>query len=75
MEQLKKILMDMDDSVDWERETALIDHHVLDSFGVISLVSELEDAFSITIEAREMVPENFHSMEAIYRMVTRLQGK
>ena len=75
MEQLKNILMDLDDTIDWEQETALIDQHVLDSFGVISLVSELEDAFSITIEAREMVPENFNSMEAMYRMVTRLQGK
>ena len=41
--------------------------------GVITLVSELEDAYSIEIEAAEMVPENFNSAAAIYRMVTRLQ--
>ena len=73
MKNLINILMDIDDTVDWEKEQALIDDHILDSFGVITLVSELEDAYSIEIEAAEMVPENFNSAAAIYRMVTRLQ--
>ena len=73
MKTLINILMDIDDTVDWEKEQALIDDHILDSFGVITLVSELEDAYSIEIEAAEMVPENFKSAAAIYRMVTRLQ--
>ncbi len=73
MKTLINILMDIDDTVDWEKEQALIDDHILDSFGVITLVSELEDAYSIEIEAVEMVPENFNSAAAIYRMVTRLQ--
>lgn len=73
MKTLINILMDIDDTVDWEKEQALMDDHILDSFGVITLVSELEDAYSIEIEAAEMVPENFNSAAAIYRMVTRLQ--
>ena len=73
MKTLINILMDIDDTVDWEKEQALIDDHILDSFGVITLVSELEDAYSIEIEAAEMVPENFNSAATIYRMVTRLQ--
>ena len=73
MKTLINILMGIDDTVDWEKEQALIDDHILDSFGVITLVSELEDAYSIEIEAAEMVPENFNSAAAIYRMVTRLQ--
>ena len=46
MKTLINILMDIDDTVDWEKEQALIDDHILDSFGVITLVSELEDAYS-----------------------------
>lgn len=65
MKTLINILMDIDDTVDWEKEQALIDDHILDSFGVITLVSELEDAYSIEIEAAEMVPENFNSAAAI----------
>lgn len=61
MEKLMEILMEIDDSIDYENEKALIDDRLLDSFGVITLVSELEDAFDIDIEASEMTPDNFNS--------------
>lgn len=67
------ILMELDDSIDWENETALIDDRILDSFGVISLISELEDQFNIEIEASEIIPQNLNSAEAIWKMVQRLQ--
>lgn len=73
MDKILEILKDMDDSIQWEKEQGLIDRRLLDSFGVIALVSELEDSFSIEIEAGEMVPENFNSVEAIFKMVRRLQ--
>lgn len=73
MEKLMSILMEIDDSIDYENEKALIDGRLLDSFGVITLVSELEDAYDIEIEASEMIPDNFNSAEAIYKMVLRLQ--
>ncbi|MCI5613717.1 MAG: acyl carrier protein [Agathobacter sp.] len=73
MEQILEILNEIDDTIDYENEKALIDDHILDSFGVISLVSELEDAFDITIGAKEMVPANFNSVEALFAMVQRLQ--
>ena len=73
MEKLMNILMEIDDSIDYENEKALIDGRLLDSFGVITLVSELEDAYVIEIEASEMIPDNFNSAEAIYKMVLRLQ--
>ena len=68
METLLEILNDIDDTVNWEDETALIDDRILDSFGVISLISELEDQFEIEIDASEIVPENFNSAEMIQRL-------
>ena len=73
MDKILEILREIDDSVDYENETSLIDGHILDSFGVITLVAELEDAFDVSIEAAEMVPENFNSAGAIWEMVKRLQ--
>lgn len=73
MEKLLEILEEIDDSIDYEVEKALIDDHLFDSFAVINLVSELEDAFDIQIEAREMVPANFNSAEAMWEMIQRLQ--
>ena len=73
METLLEILNDLDDTVNWEDETALIDDRILDSFGVISLISELEDQFEIEIDASEIVPENFNSADAMWKMIQRLQ--
>ena len=73
METLLEILNDIDETVDWENETALIDDRILDSFGVISLISELEDQFEVEIDASEIVPENFNSADAMWKMIQRLQ--
>lgn len=69
------ILMEIDESIQWEKEKALIDDRILDSFGVISLISELEEAFDIEIEAAEIIPENLNSVEAMWKMVQRLKEK
>ena len=73
MEELISILNDMDDSIDWENTDNLIDDRIMDSFMVISLISELTDQFDIDIEASEIVPENLNSVEAMWKMITRLQ--
>lgn len=73
MEILMELLMELDDSIDWENETALIDERILDSFGVISLISELEEQFDIEIEASEIIPQNLNSADAMWKMIQRLQ--
>ena len=73
MNELLEILNEIDDTIDYETETGLIDDHLLDSFAIISLVSELEDAFDISIDAAEMTPENFNSAANLWAMVERLQ--
>lgn len=73
MNELLEILNEIDDTIDYETETCLIDDHLLDSFAIISLVSELEDAFDISIDAAEMTPENFNSAANLWKMVERLQ--
>ena len=73
MNELLEILNEIDDTIDYETETGLIDDHLLDSFAIISLVSELEDALDISIDAAEMTPENFNSAANLWKMVERLQ--
>ena len=73
MNELLEILNEIDDTIDYGTETGLIDDHLLDSFAIISLVRELEDAFDISIDAAEMTPENFNSAANLWKMVERLQ--
>ena len=73
MEELLEILEDIQPGVDYANCKTLIDDHILDSFGVITLVSEIEEAFDIRVAAKEMVPANFNSAKAIWTMIERLQ--
>lgn len=73
MKNLIDILMELDDSIDWENEDSLIDNRILDSFSMITLISDLEDGFDIEIDAAEIVPENFNSVDAMWKMIKRLQ--
>ncbi len=69
MEKLLEILEEIDDSIDYENETALIDDHLLTSFAIISLISEIEEEFDVEIGASEMTVENFNSAEAIWNLI------
>lgn len=73
MEKLINILMELDDSIDWEKEDSLIDDRILDSFSMLTLISDLEDEFDIEIDASELIPENFNSTDAMWNMIKRLQ--
>lgn len=72
-EQVLKILNGVKSGVDYENATALIDDGVLDSFDIISIVSDLNDAFDVDISADELEPENFNTLDAIVALVQSLQ--
>ena len=73
MENLLDILNDIQPDADYETCTTLIDDEVLDSFAILSIVGELEEAFDIEITPVDIVPENFNSAQALWDMVQRLQ--
>lgn len=73
MEELLKILTEIRPDVDFENETALIDDGILDSFDVVSIISELDDAFGVQIRITELDPDNFNSVEAIWNLVQSLK--
>lgn len=73
MEQLMEILEGIRPDVDFENETALIDDEILESFDIVSLVSELIEAFDVEIGPAEMIPANFNSAQAILEMIERLK--
>lgn len=72
MDKLMQILSELRPDVDFANETALIDNGVLDSFDIISLVSELNDAFSVSISPADLDPENFNSAENMWKLIESL---
>lgn len=73
MERLIELLEDIDDGVDYENCTTLIDEGYLDSLGIISLVAEIEEEFDVQIPTVEIVPSNFNSAKSIWDLIVRLQ--
>lgn len=75
MEKLLELLNGIRPDVDFENETALIDDGYLDSFDVVSIISEIDDVFDVQIRINELDPENFNSAEAIWKLIQRLKGE
>lgn len=72
-EQVLKVLKAVRRDVDFEKETKLIDDDILDSFDIISIVSDLNEKFDVDITADELEPENFNTLDAIVALVKSLQ--
>ena len=72
MEKLLEILTDLHPDVDFETANTLIDDGILDSFDIVTLVSEIDAEFDVAIPAEELVPENFNSAKALYELIQKL---
>lgn len=75
MDRILQILAELRPDVDFTLAQNLIDDGVLDSFDVVSLVSELCDAFEVSISMDDLTPENFNTPEAMLALVERLQNE
>ena len=74
-EKLLALLEDVRPDVAFENEKLLIDGGILDSFHIISIVQEMNEAFDIDINAEELEPYNFNTIEAMMELITRLQNE
>ena len=72
MTELLEILENLHPEVDFETCTTLIDDKILDSFDIITIISEINEEFDVVVPAEEIIPENFNSAQALYALVTRL---
>ncbi len=75
MEELLEILKELHPEVDYETCTTLIDDKILDSFDIVSIISEVNEEYDVAIPAEEIVPENFNSAQALYALIERLMDE
>ncbi len=73
MDRLLEILSDLHPEIDFEEYTTLIDDGILDSFDIVTLISEINEEFDVVISAEYIIPENFNSAEALYALIERLE--
>lgn len=75
LSRIVEILTDINEDVDYVNEKALVDDGLIDSFDITSIITALDEEYDIRIEASEIEPENFNSVEAILETVKRYQAK
>ena len=73
MEELLSILEEINDEIDYEKETNLIDGKILDSFSIIRLIVKICDTFDIEISPKWMKNENFNSAQRMWDMIQSIQ--
>lgn len=75
MDRIMEILEELRPEFDYKTSTDFIEDGLLDSFDMVSLVTELENEYDILIDALDIVPENFANVQAIAEVVTRNGGE
>lgn len=63
------------DSDGFDDDASLLEMGVVDSTGVLELVSHLEQTYGIKVADEELVPENLDSINSIERYLQRKQSQ
>ena len=72
LDHMIELLEDVKGNVDYENCIKLVDDRVLDSFDILSIISSINDEFDVSVPAKDIVPDNFNSAQAMLDMVKRL---
>lgn len=73
LEKIIEILSDLHEDVDFTTCKTLIDDKILDSFDIITVITEINSEFDVAIPADKIVPENFNSAQALAALVEELE--
>lgn len=74
MEKIMEILKGIRPEFDFSTSEDFIEDGYLDSFDLVTLVSELDEVFGISIDGLDIIPENFMSAETIASVVRNNGG-
>ena len=75
MEKIYKILEETRPEYDFRKSDDYIEDGFLDSYDVISIVTDLEEKFDILIDPLDIVPENFANADSITKLVKKNGGE
>jgi acyl carrier protein len=55
----------------FEDSDSFFDHSIIDSIGILQLVTFLQDTYGITVEDEELIPQNLDSIDAVSAFLCR----
>ena len=72
LDDVIEMLEGVREGVDYENVTTLVDDRYLDSCDILAVVSAIDDEFDVEVPAKEIIPANFNSAQALTAMIQRL---
>lgn len=73
-EKILEMLKDIRPEYDFTASDDFVGDGLLDSFDMVTFVSELENTFGIVIDGLDIVPENFATIPAILEAIKKNGG-
>lgn len=71
MSKVLAILTRVRPECDFSQSEDFFEDGLLDSFDLVTLVSELDDVYGISIDGMDILPANFSNVAAIEALLTR----
>lgn len=69
--KLLEMLTEIRPEFDFNESSDYVADGYLDSFDIVTLISMIEEEFSVSIDGMDIVPENFKDLESITAMIQR----
>ncbi len=70
-EKLLEILRKVNKAIPDDPTVNLLANHLLDSFDMVNLVTDIEEEFLIELDPEDILPENFTSLQKIQELVEK----
>lgn len=74
-DRIINILQEIRPEFNFSQDIDFIREGMLDSFDIVSLVTELDEQFNISIDGLDIVPENFSSINSISNLLIKNGAK
>ena len=70
-EKIYSILSQLRSEFNFRESNNFVEDGYLDSFDIVTLVSEIENKFNVMIDGLDIIPENFESVDAICALIDK----
>lgn len=74
-EKFKDILNSVKPEILEESSSDLVEDGIIDSLDIMTIISKCEEAFEIDFDPDDILPENFASPEAIWRLIVKYMAE
>lgn len=70
-DKILAILKEIEPDGDFESSPDFFEEELIDSFGILTMITRLEEAFSINIQSADITADNFMNLSCIETLLSR----